>query len=249
MPRAYSDDLRWRAVWMHLFLGKSLEEVSRILKICSRSVYRYSRRYMTTGEVRPFVKRNGPLRELSDFEEDYLISLVLTRPGLYLREIQEELHHSMLHWVDTSTICRTLHHIGMSRQVLKHYAIQRSETLRTKFRSEFQYFLPSMVVWIDETGFDRRNGIRKYGYGIRGLPPHDFTLKLRGKRYSGIGILTTDGMEYVDIVEEKVNGDVFLTFVRKHLLPLLMPFNGVNPKSISHGQCLNSSCIGSNRNN
>lgn len=105
----------------------------------------------------------------------------------------------MLHWVHSSTILRTLHRIGMSRQVLKHHAIQRSELLRSKFWLEFHYFDPSMIVWIDESGFDKRNGLRKYSYGIRGLPPHDYTLKLRGKRYSSIGALSTEGVEYVHI--------------------------------------------------
>ena len=50
-----------------------------------------------------------------------------------------------------------------------------------------------MMVWVDETGCDLRNAMRKYGYGIRGMPPQDYTLKLRGKRYSAEGILTTEG--------------------------------------------------------
>ena len=35
---------------------------------------------------------------------------------------------------------------------------------------------PSMLIWIDETGSDRRNALRKYGYGIRGQPPQDHSL-------------------------------------------------------------------------
>ena len=46
----------------------------------------------TTGDV----KRNGPKRELSDFEEFVLVNLVLTKPGLYLREMQHELYLCML---------------------------------------------------------------------------------------------------------------------------------------------------------
>ena len=146
--------------------------------------------------------------------------------------MQHELYLCMLHWVDSSTILRTLHRIGMSRQVLRHFAVQRSELRRSEFWLEFQYFHPSMIVWIDESGFDKRNGIRKYSYGIRGLPPYDHTLKLKGKRYSSIGIMTTEGIEYVHIVDETVDGDGFLLFVRKYLLPIIMPFNGLNPKSV-----------------
>ena len=55
---------------------------------------------------------------------------------------------------------------------------------------------------------------------------------LRGKRYSAIGILSTEGVEDVYITDGTVDGDKFLEFVRQNLLPLLMPFNGQNPNSI-----------------
>lgn len=217
---------------MHIYLQRDADEVARILCISKSSVYRYSDLYRVTGDVRPLVKRNGPAKELSEFEVLFLINLVLTRPGIYLRELQYELCKNTMHWVDVSTICRTLHQVGMTRQMIKHYAIQRSELKRAEFWLEFNYFNPSMIVWIDETGFDKRNSLRKYGYGIRGLPPVSHSLKLRGKRYSAITILSTAGVEDVHIVDESVNGEGFLFFVRKCLLPILMPYNGLNPRSI-----------------
>ena len=169
MPRSYPADLRWHVVWMHVYLGKEVKEIAEVMKVSERSVYRYSERYLITGDVRPFIRRNGPVRELSEFEQHYLVDLVLAKPGMYLRELQEELYLSMLHWVDSSTILRTLHRIGMSRQVLKHYSLQRSELCRSNFWLEFHYFHPSMMVWIDESGFDKRNSLRKYSYGIRNI--------------------------------------------------------------------------------
>ena len=67
---------------------------------------------------------------------------------------------------------------------------------------------------------------------MRGIPPRVFTLRVRGKHYSAIGILTTDGIEDVYIAEGGVNGEVFLDFVRKSLLPILMPFDGLNTHSV-----------------
>ena len=148
MPLPYSDDLRWRVIWMHVHLGLGAEGVASVMKISRRSVYRYSERYAITGEVRPFMKKNGPGRELSEFEEEFLVNLVLANPGMYLREIQDKLYLCTLHWVDLSTIFRTLHRISMSHQVLKHYAIERSEICRSKFWLEFNYFHPSMIVWM-----------------------------------------------------------------------------------------------------
>lgn len=197
MPVSYSLDLRWRVIWLHEFLNLDAETVGRMMHISERSVHRYSELYRLTGDVRPFVKRNGPLKELCEYEEWYLVQLVLTNPGIYLRELQEELYTRTTHWVDVATICRTLRRIGMSRQVIKHYAVQQSEFKRAEFWLEFNCYDPTLIVWIDESGFNKRNALRKYGYGIRGVPPRDFTLMLRGKRYSSIAILSTEGVEDV----------------------------------------------------
>jgi len=63
-----------------------------------------------------------------------------------------------------------------------------------------------MIVWVDETGCNLCNSMRKYGYGIRGITPQDYTLKLRGKHYSAAGILTAEGVEDV-YIEDSVNGE------------------------------------------
>ena len=44
--------------------------------------------------------------------------------------------------------------------------------------------------------------------------------------------MSTDGVEDIYIEEGNVNGDTFLDFVRRCLIPIMMPFNGHNPKSI-----------------
>ena len=60
-------------------------------------------------------------------------------------------------------------------------------------------------------------------YGIRGIPPFDHTLMLSGKRYSIIATMSTDRVEDIYVHKDSINGDVFLDFVRKCLLPILMP--------------------------
>ena len=54
--------------------------------------------------------------------------------------------------------------------------------------AEISLFHPDMLIWIDETGSDRRNSIRKYGYSLRGIPARVFQLHVGGKRISAIGV-------------------------------------------------------------
>ena len=47
-----------------------------------------------------------------------------------------------------------------------------------------------------------------------------------------IPVLTTNGIEDVFVTAGTVNGDVFTQFICECVLPILLPFDGVNPCSI-----------------
>ena len=54
---------------------------------------------------------------------------------------------------------------------------------------------------------------------------------MRGTQYSVIPVMSLEGIHYLYLAEGNVNGDVFETFVRNYLLPVLQPFN-TNPHSV-----------------
>ena len=89
-----------------------------------------------------------------------------------------------------------------------------------------------MFVWIDETGCDRRNSRRRCGYSVRGIPPRDHRLLIRGVRYSGITVMSMEGIHDVQLVEGSVNGDKFEEFVTEALIPIFNPFDGTNPRLV-----------------
>ena len=49
-------------------------------------------------------------------------------------------------------------------------ALQRSEELRQKFVQEMTVYNRDMFAFLDETGSDRRDSLRRYGYSPRGKP-------------------------------------------------------------------------------
>ncbi len=91
---------------------------------------------------------------------------------------------------------------------------------------------PSMLIWIDESGCDLRDSMRKRGYSFRGITPRDHRLLRRGKRYSAIPLLSMEGIHDVYITEGTMNGDRFEDFLQKCLIPILQPFNWINPLSV-----------------
>ena len=89
-----------------------------------------------------------------------------------------------------------------------------------------------MFIFIDETGADRRNLLRKYGYSLRGMPAVSKSLFYRGERVSAITCMSINGILDAKIVHETSDGETFYDFILTHLLPFLMPFNGMNPHSV-----------------
>ena len=232
MPTPYSIDLRWRVVWFHLVHGFTSQEVADLLCLSERTVRRYITLFHQTGDIKPVSRRSRPQRLLGDLEQVYLFQLILRNPGIYLHELQHRLQEAYGVRVHVSTICRTLKSMGCTRQVIRHVALQQSEAMRAKFMAEVSIYDPSMLVWIDESGCDRRNSIRKYGYSVRGIRPVDHRILVRGTRYSAVPVMSVQGIHDVFLAEGSINGDRFEFFIRNFLLPVMMPFNGINPLSV-----------------
>ena len=146
---------------------------------------------------------------MGDFEQLVLLKIIAEDVGIYLHEIQAKLLAMYGVSVTTATICRTLKFMGCTRQVIQHIAMQRSDELRAKFMAEISVYDPSMLIWVDESGCDRRNTIRKRAYGIRGITPQDHRLFIRGTRYSAVPVMSIEGIHDLQLFEGNVDGDRF----------------------------------------
>ena len=229
----YSEDTWWRMVWQREALGYTYGQIAQNLCVNKSTVSRTLELFYTTGSVskRPYPKDKA-FRKVTMPAQLLILQLVLDKPGIYLHEIQKELETILLLEVSLSTICRFLQESGFTRQRLYTTALQRDEFLKQQYISDVSVYSPEMLVFIDETGMDRRNGLRKYGYSLRGKPLRNHTLLVRGERVSAIACISVAGLLDVKTVRGTTDGDTFYDFVQTHLLPHLMPFNGVNPHSV-----------------
>lgn len=157
-----------------------------------------------------------------------VLHTVLSFPGIYLREIQNELWEVTGADVSATSICRFLHRVGFFRQRIRYVALQRDEQLRSSFASDVAMYCPEMVIFLDESGSDKRDYLRKKGYSLRGKPPIAHKLVLRGEHVSLLTFMSMAGVLDCQIVRGSVNGEVFYNFIEPHL----MPFDGHNPHSI-----------------
>ena len=158
--------------------------------------------------------------------------MILDRPGIYLREVQLELQTQLGLNVSQSALCKFLHKTGFTRQRLSTYALQRDECLRSQFAADVSLYSPEMLIFLDETGTDRRDTLRKKGYSLRGKPAKSQKLLVSGEHVSVISALSVGGILVCQIQRGSVSGETFYDFILKYLVPHLMPFDGVNPNSV-----------------
>ena len=87
-------------------------------------------------------------------------------------------------------------------------ALQQDKELRAVFATDVSIYPSHLLIFIDQTDCDRRDALRKYGYGLRGHPVKCQKLLVWGERVSVSTAMTIGGV--LDLqVRESVTGDVF----------------------------------------
>ena len=91
MPRFYSEDFRWRAVWLSIVRGHRTAEIADMLFMSERSVQRYLALFHSTGSVAPKDSTGGPGKVLSEFEQFTILQSLIHNPTMFLQKLQSQL--------------------------------------------------------------------------------------------------------------------------------------------------------------
>ena len=233
--KAYAIDLRWRVVYQRLAQELPYQTIAQNLSIATSTVHRIYTLFEATGDVTPLGQQKGSsaLKKLDDHTELYIIGMVMENPALYLAEVCQNVESALGICISPPTICRLLKSYGITRKKIRQVATQRCNLLRGAFLAQCFNFSADKYVWIDETGSDARNHIRKFGYAISGATPVSYQLLSRGKRTNAIAAISTTGVVALELTCNTVNESVFFDFVRGTLIPQMLPFDGINPRSIA----------------
>lgn len=227
----YGKDLRWRVIWQRIALDLPFRTIANNLCIAVGTAHNI---FEATGEVDPkHATRRDSLQKLDCHHRLYVVGLVLASPDLRLKEIVDKVLEITGVSVDISTICRLLAQHGFTRKKLQHVALQRTMELRSFFMASVYTFPTEMFVWIDESGSDSKDQLRRYGYALRGERAVCRRLLVRGRRVSAIAAISSDGLTALELTDGTVDGDVFFDFVRGTLIPEMRPFDGCSPMSIA----------------
>ncbi len=80
------------------------------------------------------------------------------------------------------SIGRTLRSISWTRKTIRRIAQQRDADLRDHYLHRISQYKSYQLVFIDESGCDRRAGYRRWGWSLKRSSPVEVTKFSRGKR-------------------------------------------------------------------
>ena len=228
----YSTDLRWRIVWQRAGMQLPFRAIARNLNISVGTAYNIFRRFEETGDISPKKVDYSERRRLDTREELLILGILWHDCTKYLSEICQSVLTVVGVSVSPSTICRVLRRNGMTRKKVQLVALQRCMQYRSAFMSQALFFKKEMLVWVDETGCDKRDHIRRYGYALRGDRPVYHCLLERGSRVSAIAAISNERVLALELTQGTVDSFKFFDFLRGKLIPEMEMFDGINKHSV-----------------
>ena len=207
-------DMKLAAVKLY---EKNLLSFDDILDCCGlseRTFWHVRKLYQETGDVEPpTCTTRGQPKKLHFDDVTYLLALVHQQPDWFLDELLDLLDTNRFISVHYTTIHQELEHAGVSVKKLWIIAKERHEDLQADFIRQMGQYSTEEIGFLDEFSKDERTTQRHHGRAKKGRRACMRGVFVRGRRVSGEGLLTLDGIVASTVVEGSMTREKFLYFL------------------------------------
>jgi transposase len=148
---------------------------------------------------------------------DALCEDLLRKPDQYLDELVLFLWDEFEVLVSISTISRALSSIGWSKKQARRVAKERNADLRDFYLYNLSSFVSYQLVYVDESGCDKRIGFRRTGWSPLGVTLVQIAQFHRGQRFQILPAYTQDGVLLARVFQGPTDGAVFEDFIEQLL--------------------------------
>lgn len=193
------------------------DQVAEVAGCSSRSVK------AIRSNIRAFGTSKAPLtalairpRAITPVIFDALKELLLERPDRHLDEFAAFLQEFDV-VVSISTISRALKTEGWSKKTIRRKAKEQNADLRDRYMHELTAFASYHLVYIDESGCDKRVGSRRTGWSPLGITPVQMENFHRGQRHHILPAYTQDGILMARVYQGPTDSEVFEDFLEELL--------------------------------
>jgi len=168
--------------------------------------------------------------KLDQNDVDFIKNLLMEHPELYLDEIKLKLAQIRGRIVSILTIWRAMKACGLHRAKLEIVAYEASLSRQAEFVLRVARFEMNQLVFVDEMHSNNRSLERKYGWAMAGRKPVKVGFYLRGKKYSSVAAMCSDGLLTYQACRGAFNAVSFTSFIETFVLPEMYQYPG--PKSV-----------------
>jgi hypothetical protein len=139
------------------------------------------------------------------------------KPGQYLDEMAVFLLDEFGIYVPPSTIKGTLSREGWSKKKTQQRTKERNPDLRDFYFHKLSDFRSYQLIYVDESGCDKRIGFRRTGWSPLGVTPVQVAKFHRGQRYQILPAYCQDGILLSRVFTGSTDALVFEDFIEQLL--------------------------------
>lgn len=185
---------------------------------CSkRAIIRIRSNLRLFGSVKvPLVKAGRP-RNITPLMLEALCDHLLEKPDLYLHEMELFLLDEFDASIPKSTISDALHRKGWSKKTARRRAKERNADLRDDYCHLISEFRSYHLIYVDESGCDKRIGFRRTGWSPYGTTPNQVSKFHRDQRYQILPAYAQDGVLHFRIFQGSTDASFFEDFIEELL--------------------------------
>lgn len=177
-------------------LLKKDAQMAEVARCSTRSIKHIRSNLRCFGTTKAPPNGGGRPRSITHPMLDALREYLVERPDQYLNEVAVFLWDEFGVLPALSTISRTLKSIGWSKKTSRRVAKGRNADLQDFYLHNLSSFRSHHLVYIDESGCDKRIGFRRTGWSPLGVTPVQVARYQREQRYQILPAYTQDGILY-----------------------------------------------------
>jgi len=215
----FSDDLRWLVIY-HRSSGKKFQEIlQNIVPVSVATQRRWWHYYMHLRDVRRVRNNRARPPKMSAVEDRYVVQLLQEDRTQFVRELAVRMEDRFGHPFSSSAIHRSLQRSNITHKKLDQRALQAQLLDQLRFLNQIYNVDPSRIIAFDESGSDRRNLHRNFGWSVKGLRAQHRSFWSRGRRYGVLAAISLTGVVASWTQDSSMNAESYAFFVSEVLIP------------------------------